>query len=188
MDGVNREGEPCVFLLINRSLQDLLLDDYLPFSAALSGCATALQPCVLGPATRPAHACRRAHHRVRPLDASPARRLLERLRAEVFAPGGIETIQAVLQIERGLRLSWQAVPVAALQQLMTMLQHLYPNYASRVLVVNLPSYLAWFVRFVKGMLDEVTAAKIELIEGGVEGLRHYYATEGLPAYYRDLGG
>ena len=78
--------------------------------------------------------------------------------------------------------------VAALQQLMTMLQHLYPNYASRVLVVNLPSYLAWFVRFVKGMLDEVTAAKIELIEGGVEGLRHYYATEGLPAYYRDLGG
>ena len=62
MDGVNREGEPCVFLLINRSLQDLLLDDYLPFSAALSGCATAVQPCVLGPATRPPHACRRAHH------------------------------------------------------------------------------------------------------------------------------
>ena len=113
---------------------------------------------------------------------------VERLRAEVFSPGGIETIQAVLQIERGLRLSWQAVPVAALQQLMTMLQHLYPNYASRVLVVNLPSYLAWFVRFVKGMLDEVTAAKVELIDGGVEGLRHYYTTEGLPAYYRDLGG
>ena len=123
-----------------------------------------------------------------PPHAPPARRLLERLRAEVFSPGGIETIQAVLQIERGLRLSWQAVPVAALQQLMTMLQHLYPNYASRVLVVNLPSYLAWFVRFVKGMLDEVTAAKVELIDGGVEGLRHYYTTEGLPAYYRDLGG
>jgi hypothetical protein len=189
MDGVNREGEPCVFLLINRSLQDLLLDDYLPFSAALSGCATALQPCVLEPATRAAHACRRTPYAYvcGPLDAPPARRLLERLRAEVFSPGGIETIQAVLQIERGLRLSWQAVPVAALQQLMTMLQHLYPNYASRVLVVNLPSYLAWFVRFVKGMLDEVTAAKIELIDGGVDGLRHYYATEGLPAYYRDLG-
>merc|ERR1719272_287631 len=147
MDGVNREGEPCIFLLINRALQDLLLDDPLPFSAALSG-------------------------------------LLERMRAEVFSPGGVETIQAVLQIERGLRLSWQAVPVAALQQLMTMLQHLYPNYASRVLVVNLPSYLAWFVRFIKGMLDEVTAAKIELVDGGVEGLRQYYTTQGLPAYYQ----
>jgi hypothetical protein len=51
MDGVNREGEPCVFLLINRALQDRLLDDPLPFSAALSGWATALQPCVLEPAT-----------------------------------------------------------------------------------------------------------------------------------------
>ena len=143
-------------------------------------------------AGHPATACVQARTRYAcvcgPLDAPPARRLLERLRAEVFSPGGIETIQAVLQIERGLRLSWQAVPVAALQQLMTMLQHLYPNYASRVLVVNLPSYLAWFVRFVKGMLDEVTAAKVELIDGGVEGLRHYYTTEGLPAYYRDLGG
>ena len=45
MDGVNREGEPCIFLLINRALQDVLLDDPLPFSAALSGWATVLQPC-----------------------------------------------------------------------------------------------------------------------------------------------
>ena len=78
MDGVNREGEPCVFLLINRSLQDLLLDDYLPFSAALSGCATALQPCVLGPATRAAHACRRTPYACvcGPLDAPPGSRRL----------------------------------------------------------------------------------------------------------------
>ena len=87
-------------------------------------------------------------------------------------------------MERGFRLAWSAIPVAALQRLMALLQDLYPNYASRILVVSLPSYLAWFVRFLKGMLDEVTAAKIELIDGGVEGLRPYYLPENLPAYYR----
>ena len=49
----------------------------------------------------------------------------------------------------------------------------------------LPSYLVWFVRFVKGMLDEVTANKIELIDGGAEGLQPYYTPENLPAYYRE---
>ena len=109
--------------------------------------------------------------------------LLEHFRANVFCAGGIETMQALVQVERGFRLSWQAVPVAALQQLLSLLQDLYPNYASRVLVVDLPGYLAWFVRFVKGMLDAVTAAKIELVDNA-EGLLRYYSPEGLPSYYR----
>ena len=146
LDGVNRDGEPCIIVVVNRALQEQLLEDAQPFIAALTG-------------------------------------LLEHFRAHVFAPGGVETVQCIAHVERGFRLSWQAVPVEAVQQLMGLLQDLYPNYASRILVVDLPSYLAWFVRFLKGMLDEVTANKIELVSNADELLRSFYTPDGLPSYY-----
>ena len=67
------------------------------------------------------------------------------------------------QVERGFHLALNAVPLAATQQLLAALTEVYPSYASRILVVNLPSYLAWFVRFVKGLVAEGSANKFELV-------------------------
>ena len=63
------------------------------------------------------------------------------------------------------------------------LQDLYPNYSSRILVVNLPTYLMWFLRFVKGLLAEVTANKVQLLAGDDE-LRRYFDADGMPSIYR----
>jgi hypothetical protein len=49
--------------------------------------------------------------------------------------------------------------------------------------VNLPSYLGWFVRFVKGFLCEMVQRKIELVETP-QALRRHFDEEGLPSYYR----
>ena len=57
------------------------------------------------------------------------------------------------------------------------------RYASRILVVNLPSYLAWFVRFVKGLLAEGSAGKIELVSA-YERLLDFFDEACLPEYYR----
>ena len=50
------------------------------------------------------------------------------------------------------------MPVAAVQRAMAVLQDIYPNYSTKLYIVNLPSYLGWFVRCVKGFL-------IEMVEG-----------------------
>ena len=62
-------------------------------------------------------------------------------------------------MERGFRLSWKSVPVAAVQRMMAVLQDIYPNYSTKLYIVNLPSYLGWFVRFVKGFLCEMVQRK-----------------------------
>lgn len=87
------------------------------------------------------------------------------------------------QVERGFRLSWKSVPVAAVQRMMAVLQDIYPNYSTKLYIVNLPSYLGWFVRFVKGFLCEMVQRKIELVETP-QALRRHFDDEGLPSYYR----
>ena len=50
-------------------------------------------------------------------------------------------------------------------------------------MVNLPTYLMWFLRFVKGLLAEVTANKVQLLAGDDE-LRRYFDADGMPSIYR----
>ena len=88
--------------------------------------------------------------------------VMEHIRKSVFTAGGPETVMTVVHVGRGFRLSWSAMPLKAIQELMSALQDLYPNYTQAILVVNLPPYLMWFVRFIKGLLCEVTAKKLEL--------------------------
>ena len=66
---------------------------------------------------------------------------------------------------------------------MAVLQDIYPNYSTKLYIVNLPSYLGWFVRFVKGFLCEMVQRKIELVETPA-ALRRHFDEEGLPSYYR----
>lgn len=87
------------------------------------------------------------------------------------------------QVERGFKLSLGSVPIAATQRLMSVVSDMYPSYTSRILVVNLPGYLAWFVKFIKGMLCEGSANKIELVTD-YERLLDFYEESGLPEYYR----
>ena len=86
-------------------------------------------------------------------------------------------------MERGFRLSWKSVPVAAVQRMMAVLQDIYPNYSTKLYIVNLPSYLGWFVRFVKGFLCEASAEKIELIDDEAQ-LLDLFDEQGLPSSYR----
>ena len=75
------------------------------------------------------------------------------------------------------------MPLRPIQQLVAALQDLYPNYTQRILIVNLPGYLMWFVRFVKGLLCEVTADKLELVADDAALLR-FFTPAGLPSIYR----
>jgi len=74
--------------------------------------------------------------------------------------------------------------MAGTQRLAAVLSDLYPNYSSRILLVNLPPSLAWFVRVVKSLLCEVTANKIAIIKDA-EALQEYCAPGGVPTYYTD---
>jgi len=109
--------------------------------------------------------------------------ILESVKAELFVPGAIESVQTIVQVERGFKLSLGSVPIAATQRLMSVVSDMYPSYTSRILVVNLPGYLAWFVKFIKGMLCEGSANKIELVTD-YERLLDFYEESGLPEYYR----
>ena len=109
--------------------------------------------------------------------------ILESVKAELFVPGKIESVQTIVQVERGFKLSLGSVPIAATQRLMSVVSDMYPSYTSRILVVNLPGYLAWFVKFIKGMLCEGSANKIELVTD-YERLLEFYEESGLPEYYR----
>jgi len=115
--------------------------------------------------------------------------LMEVTRREIFAPGTMETVQTVVQVERGFRLNFKAVSdfTRATQRVVGALTDMYPSFTSRILVVNLPPYLAWFVKFVKGFLCEASAAKIELISEYDELLIHYDEAN-LPSYFRERGG
>ena len=55
--------------------------------------------------------------------------------------------------------------------MMAVLQDIYPNYSTKLYIVNLPSYLGWFVRFVKGFLCEMVQRKIELVGGLINDIR-----------------
>ena len=105
--------------------------------------------------------------------------ILESVKAELFVPGKIESVQTIVQVERGFKLSLGSVPIAATQRLMSVVSDMYPSYTSRILVVNLPGYLAWFVKFIKGMLCEGSANKIELVTD-YERLLEFYEESGLP--------
>ena len=74
--------------------------------------------------------------------------------------GEMETIQTVVQVERGFKLE---IPVAAAQRVMEVLTTMYPSITSRILIVNLPPYLSWFVKFIKGFLCEASSDKIQLV-------------------------
>ena len=114
--------------------------------------------------------------------------LLEAALERHFVRGRMETVQTVVQVERGFRLSLQAMPLAASQRVLSVLTEAFPSVTSRILIVNLPPYLAWFVNFVKGMLCEGSAAKIELV-GDFATLRAFYEPGGvMPSYYRERSG
>ena len=53
--------------------------------------------------------------------------------------------------------------------MMAVLQDIYPNYSTKLYIVNLPSYLGWFVGFVKGFLCEMVQGAYRM--GGVVGTR-----------------
>ena len=69
---------------------------------------------------------------------------------------------------------------------MQVITHLYPSFTSKILVVNLPGYLSWFVGFVKGFLCEASQQKIELIST-FERLLDFYDRDQLPSYFRERG-
>jgi len=109
---------------------------------------------------------------------------MEGARGAHFRAGEMETIQTVLQVERGFRLS---LPMAGASRVMEVLTTMYPSLTSRILVVNLPGYLTWFVNFIKGFLCELTANKIELINN-MDALLDHYEPNQLPSYYQERGG
>lgn len=113
--------------------------------------------------------------------------LMESVRRDLFHPGVVESVQTIVQVERGFRLSMQSVPIAATQRMMSLVSDLYPSYTSRILIVNLPGYLAWFVGFVKGFLCEGSANKIELVSD-YSRLLDFYDEDNLPEYYRTRRG
>ena len=109
--------------------------------------------------------------------------LLVAARAEHFRPGEMETVQTVVQVERGFKLE---VPVAAAQRLMLVITECFPSFTSKILIVNLPGYLSWFVKFVKGFLCEGSQRKLELISD-FNRLLDFYEPGDLPSYYRERG-
>ena len=115
--------------------------------------------------------------------------LMDRTRREYFREGEMETVQTVVQVERGFNLSPRALAafVRATHRVMGALTEMYPSLTSRILVVNLPGSLAWFVRLVKGFLCEASGRKIELIND-FDALHDHYDEAGLPSYYRERGG
>ena len=114
--------------------------------------------------------------------------LMDATRRYHFRMGEMETVQTVVQIERGFRLSLKAIAdfTRATQRVMGALTDMFPSYTSRILVVNLPPSLAWFVKFIKGFLCEASAMKIELIND-FDQLHEFYDDEHLPSYYRERG-
>ena len=72
--------------------------------------------------------------------------LMASMRIECFRPGEMETVQTVVMVERGFALK---LPVAAGQRVMQVITNLWPSLTSKILVVNLPGYLSWFVGFVR---------------------------------------
>jgi len=111
--------------------------------------------------------------------------LMDQARRDVFVPGRMESVQTVVQVERGFRLSPRSISdfTSATQLVMGALTDMFPSITSRILVVNLPGYAAWFVKFIQGFLCEASANKIELIQH-YEQLLQYYDEESLPSYYR----
>ena len=65
--------------------------------------------------------------------------LLERVRRDVFVTGEIETIVTVIDIGRGFRLSWHALPIGPIQQLVAALQVRDLGAIARHLAAELPS-------------------------------------------------
>lgn len=108
--------------------------------------------------------------------------VMELVKCELFVEGKVESVQTIVQVERGFRLSLQSVPIAATQRMMSLVSDIYPSYTSHILIVNLPGYLAWFVRFVKGMLCEASANKIEIVTEYTR-LLDFFDEPQLPEYY-----
>jgi uncharacterized membrane protein YgcG len=109
--------------------------------------------------------------------------LMGNARKECFRKGEMETVQTVVMVERGFALK---LPVAAGQRVMQVITNLWPSFTSKILVVNLPGYLSWFVGFVKGFLCEASQQKIELISS-FDRLLDFYEREQLPTYFRERG-
>ena len=109
--------------------------------------------------------------------------LMANARSECFLAGQMETVQTVVMVERGFALK---LPVAAGQRVMTVITTLWPSITSKILVVNLPGYLSWFVGFVKGFLCEASQQKIELINE-FDRLLDFYERDQLPSYFRERG-
>lgn len=122
-------------------------------------------------------------------DAEPFLRalvgLLDATRRHHFRPGVMESVHTVVQVERGFALSLRAIAdfSRATHRVMGALTDMYPSLTSHILVVNLPSSLSWFVRFVKGFLCEASAQKIELVNT-YEELLETFEDAGMPSYYR----
>ncbi len=100
---------------------------------------------------------------------------------EHFKRGEVETITVVMQIERGFRL---VLPLKAIKHLLYVITSLWPSYGSRILIVNLPSSLVWFVGFIKSLISESTGNKIEVVNT-YERLLDFFDEEHLPDYYRE---
>jgi len=199
IDGSSIHGQPALLVTVDRALQATTAHaplvccwpdaaarhSRLSFTAARrrTSCSATRRPWCT-----PSTGCssgRAPHHRPAPSHPQATPFPVWQVRREVFVAGGPETILTVVHVDRtvGFRLAWSAMPIRAVQQLVAALQDLYPNYTQRILIVNLPGYLMWFVRFVKGMLCEVTANKLELVADEAALLR-FFTPEGLPSIYR----
>ena len=115
--------------------------------------------------------------------------LMDITRREYFRYGEMESVRTVVQVERGFRLTWRGITefTSATQKVLKALTDMYPSYTSKILVVNLPASLVWFVRFVKGFLCEASAEKIELINEYDELRVHFEPSGVMPSYYRERG-
>ena len=109
--------------------------------------------------------------------------LIAATKAEAFRIGEMETVQTVVQIERGFKLE---IPMAAAKRIMGAITSLYPSFTSKILIVNLPGYLAWLVKFVKGFLCEASASKIEVVND-FKRLCDFFELDSLPSYYKERG-
>jgi hypothetical protein len=96
----------------------------------------------------------------------------------------LETIQTIVVMERGFKMSLTSMPIKAIQRIMGVLVSMFPSITSRILVINMPGFLAWLVKFVKGFLCEASQQKLALIDELGE-LLEFYDRDGLPSCLRE---
>ena len=76
---------------------------------------------------------------------------------------------------------------SATQKVLKALTDMYPSYTSKILVVNLPASLVWFVRFVKGFCARRARRRLSSSTSTTSCACTLEPSGEMPSYYRERG-